>query len=545
MSDGTLSPQERLTLGALRYAVNDEAGSYLAIMRLFTDGISGFLSDQSADEVTERLHEHGIDLDRDTVDQRLSYLVEHGNLARSPRETEARSVREYLSNRARYQLTARGELVQRQVEELLTRSEGAREVSSEMLPGILSGLTGLVAVCERDLDGADPAQLATRIATVFAQFEVLVTSTRQFYAYLAQVLTRFDLGRDEFVSFKSALIDYLQRFVDEISQHMPQVGDQLLRLEPTIPALCERAAESGGLKGLDGSSARRSTGLSAEDWSSLHTWFIGSADRRADAENVRRLATDALRALLTNLRRLAAGADRHQSRYGDLVRLASWFDDADDEVSHALWANAFGLFPARHVSFAAETDGDPVPSTKSWWDAPAAEVPIGLRVRGERQAGGRASQRVDYSTAKQARLRERREAEQRLRRAATELAAHAGPVTDLRISDEARGALLDLYAAALARVGRPLGAADQARAELTTSGVAVALLVDREPGSQLRLTSPSGVLVLHDLRCELVATGEVRAPGDPHTPRRASVLDQADERSPDPLAMRSAGGEDR
>ncbi|OLT30528.1 hypothetical protein BJF82_15640 [Kytococcus sp. CUA-901] len=134
MSDGTLSPQERLTLGALRYAVNDEAGSYLAIMRLFTDGISGFLSDQSADEVTERLHEHGIDLDRDTVDQRLSYLVEHGNLARSPRETEARSVREYLSNRARYQLTARGELVQRQVEELLTRSEGAREVSSEMLP---------------------------------------------------------------------------------------------------------------------------------------------------------------------------------------------------------------------------------------------------------------------------------------------------------------------------------------------------------------------------------------------------------------------------
>ncbi|GAA5165818.1 DUF2397 family protein [Ornithinimicrobium tianjinense] len=204
MSDGVLEPAERLTLGALRYAVNDEAGTYLAIMRLFTAGISGFLSDQSAEEVTERLRGEGLELDRDTVDQRLSYLVEHGNLARSPRETEARSVREYLTNRARYQLTPRGELVQRQVEELLARSDGAREVSSEMLPGMLAGLTALNGLCDAGLEQADPTDLATRISTLFAQFEVLVTSTRQFYSYLAQVLTRFDLGREEFVLFKSS-----------------------------------------------------------------------------------------------------------------------------------------------------------------------------------------------------------------------------------------------------------------------------------------------------------------------------------------------------
>ena len=68
--------------------------------------------------------------------------------------------------------------------------------------------------------------------------------------------------------------------------------------------------------------------------------------------------TDALRALLTNLRRIAAGADRHQSRYGDLVRLARWFDDAADDRAHELWASTFGLHPARHLSFAAEPEGD-------------------------------------------------------------------------------------------------------------------------------------------------------------------------------------------
>ena len=67
------------------------------------------------------------------------------------------------------------------------------------------------------LGQTDPRDVAARITTLFAQFEVLVTSTRQFYSYLTQVLTRFDLGREEFVVFKGALIDYLQRFVDEVS----------------------------------------------------------------------------------------------------------------------------------------------------------------------------------------------------------------------------------------------------------------------------------------------------------------------------------------
>ena len=57
--------------------------SYNAIMRTFTGSVSGLLSDQSAAEVASRLVEHRIERDVDTVDARLSYLVEHGNLART------------------------------------------------------------------------------------------------------------------------------------------------------------------------------------------------------------------------------------------------------------------------------------------------------------------------------------------------------------------------------------------------------------------------------------------------------------------------------
>jgi uncharacterized protein (TIGR02677 family) len=515
MAERTMDPRERQTLGALRYAVNEEAATYLPIMRLFTSGMGGFLSDQSADEVAERLAGEGIEIDRDTVDLRLSYLVEHGNLARSPRETEARSVREYLSNRARFQLTPRGELVHRQVEELLSHTEGAREVSSEMLPGILDGIEELARLGALGLEGAESREVAARITTLFAQFEVLVSSTRQFYAYLTQVLTRFDLARDEFVLFKSALIDYLQRFVDEISRHMPQVADRLIELEPHVTGLCARANAGGRLVGLDGEQAKRATGLETADWESLYAWFVGSHGRRSDAHNVRRLATDAMRSLLTNLRRIAAGADRQQSRYGDLVRLARWFDTADDDRAHELWAATFGLYSARHLAFPADPEGDPVPSTQSWWRSPVAQVPVGLRTSGERRAGGRTGARVDYSGAKRARLAEREQQQRRLAAALRELASHAGPLADARLSDDARVAFLDLYSQALGQHGRPL-TNEPARAEARLDDLVLRLALRAEAGASVTLRSPCGVLTLRGLSVFLASTDSTDSPDLAH-----------------------------
>lgn len=193
--DGVATPVDRHRLEALRYAVNEEAVQYIAIMRAFTLGLTGLLSDQSASEIQQTLADGGIDLDVDTVDTRLSYLVEHGNLARSPRETEARTLADYLRNRARYQLTQRGELVHRQVEELLGHTDEAREVSSQMLGAILAGLVALRRLDARDLAEVDPDALARDITTIFAQFNELVRSTREFYTYLTQVLSRFDRSR--------------------------------------------------------------------------------------------------------------------------------------------------------------------------------------------------------------------------------------------------------------------------------------------------------------------------------------------------------------
>ena len=509
-----LGHADRVRLESLRYATVPEAAEYLAIMRTFTSDIAGLLSDQSAAEVASRLQEQGIELDPDTADARLSYLVEHGNLARSPRENEAHSVREYLQARSRYQLTQIGELVHRQVEELLGTVEQAREVSSEMLGGILTGLTRLDSYDEASLAAVPPDRLASEIGTVFAQFERLVESTRDFYTYLSQVLVRFDLDRGEFQAFKTALLDYLQRFVDDIARHMPQLADVLIRLEPQVKALCARANEGQRLLSLDGRAARRSRGLDPADWDGLHAWFVGTGRRESDASGVRRLATDAMRALLVNLRRIASAAEREQSRYGDLLKLARWFDTADDHTAHALWAAAFGLYSCRHLGMAAETDDEPVPSATSWWHGPVADVPVTLRQYGHRTAKGRAGSRADFSAAKQARVAEREAAERARREALAELARHPGQLGSVRLSDQARSAVLDLYSRALTGHGRPL--ADGAEATAWAGGVRVS--IRRTPGQSTVITSPAGGMELVGLSVTVMpaaAWAEAATPSQP------------------------------
>jgi uncharacterized protein (TIGR02677 family) len=518
--DASLSQAERVRLESLRYATVPEAAEYLAIMRTFTSDIAGLLSDQSAAEVAARLRVQGIELDPDTADARLSYLVEHGNLARSPRENEAHSVREYLQARSRYQLTQIGGVVHRQIEELLGTVEQAREVSSEMLSGILSGLTRLESYDEASLASADPDRLASEIGTIFAQFERLVESTRDFYTYLSQVLVRFDLDRAEFQAFKTALLNYLQRFVDDIARHMPQLADVLVMLEPHVKGLCARANEGQRLLSLDGSAARRAPGLDPGDWDSLHAWFVGSGSRESDASGVRRLATDAMRALLVNLRRIASAAEREQSRYGDLLKLARWFDGADDDTAHALWAAAFGLYSCRHLGIVAETDDEPVPPSTSWWQGPPADVPLTLRQYGNRTAKGRAGSRADFSAAKRARVAERQAAERDRRDALAELARHPGRLGSVRLSDQARTALLELYSRALAAHGRPL----TADAEAAAWADDLRVTIRRTPGQSTVITSPAGRMELVGLSIAVMpaAGARVRPPG-PRQPGEASA----------------------
>ena len=365
-ADATL---DRARLQAYRYVTVDETASYLAVVDVFTDGVAGLLSDLSAAEVQAALGERGFELDLDTVEARLTYLVDHGNLIRSPREAEARTIREYLTARARFQIAPLGEIVHPPG----PRTAGYGGAGTRGLYGS-SPRTPPGPPCPRRAVGRASAGAITAL---FAAHQQLVQSTRAFYVGLGEALARVDLDAETLAAYREMLIDYLQRFVEDVRRYQPLIVEALDALD--VDDLL--AATNPGPRLLDakGQAARRAPGLQREDWAGLDLWFRGSPTRSSDADEVRTLATRAMGALLVGLRRTVGGAGE-RSRRGDLLRLASAFARSDDVSAHRLWIRAFGLYPARHL--AALPAVEDVAPTTSWWDAPpgrCAAVPSGVR----------------------------------------------------------------------------------------------------------------------------------------------------------------------
>ncbi|WP_229758544.1 DUF2398 family protein [Peterkaempfera bronchialis] len=77
----------------------------------------------------------------------------------------------------------------------------------------------------------------------------------------------------------------------------------------------------------------------------------------------------------------------------DLRRLARWFEVADPEGAHDLFAAAFGLYGARHLGIAPDSPGTAVPAHTSWWHGPTAPAPVpaALRDGAARSPRGRAA----------------------------------------------------------------------------------------------------------------------------------------------------------
>ncbi|MEV5748319.1 TIGR02677 family protein [Actinoallomurus sp. NPDC052308] len=484
---------ERLT--AYTYLTVPDRAAYIAIMRVFT---STLLADLSAHDLAERLDDQ---YPVETVAAKLDALTTWGNLIPSSRPVKAGSIREYHRVRSRYQLSALGERIQRQADEILVNADAAREVSRELLALVARGLAELEESAGRP-GGIDPREALDRVSTLFAQFGQFADSVRDFYAYLGQVIFRYDLDGAEFTGFKELLLDYAETITDEVALFAPQIEASIQGLWPRLPALLAGIdAADQGLAALQDADVRiqRSRGRELDDWAGLRAWFFDDTGQGSQVDQLRDATLRALQALLANAKRMIRSAGGGLSRRRDLIRLAQWFDGADDATAHDLFVAAFGLYGARHLGVAPDTDQD-VPATTSWWDGPAARVPVALKERGSRAPRGRTAGPEDYADQR-ARLRERAEEDARRQRAAAAELRAAGPrLGDVRLSAPATRLFLDLLARSLAAA--PPRFDD---AETSDDDLDVRLRLIRTAGAATVVHGADGDLVLDGLRVDLGA----------------------------------------
>ena len=489
-----------------RYLTSDESADYLAIMNLFS---ATLLTDLSAAEVAAQLADRdpspdrdpapagdpaparAAALDRDTAEARCRQLVAWGNLLPSVRDAKVATVAEYIRSRSRYQVSKLGGRVHREAVAIMHASDGAREVARELLGQIVQSLDRILALLDRQQ--IDAEALAGEVTTVFGNQRLFTDSVRDFYAYLAGVLSRYDLGGSEYAEFKELLLVYIELITADVSRHAPAVAHRaglvLARIDPLLATL----AALPGLTLPDGTPVERAPGRSMPDWAELAYWY--DTHGGSGPQQLRTAANLALAQLITNAKRLLDSSGTGFSRRADFLRLARWFAAADDDSSHRLYAAAFGAYPSRHLLFGPDEPDPRTGPATSWWDSEPVPVPLSLRERGDRAIRGRTS-RVPDPTADRRRLIAQAQREAELRQAAAAELALAGHLDRAVISPAARDLLLDLVSDLLARH----------RTEVTDHDVGLRL--NAVPGPDTVVHSPDGTITFDGLTLSVTGTAQ-------------------------------------
>lgn len=510
--------EARRRLDAYTYLSAPERLEHLAIMRVFCGTL---LADLAVSDVLAKLRQAGgpaAGLDADTLTVRLEQLVKWGNLLRSSHTVKASSISEYQRSRARYQLSKLGERIQRDADGVLAEADAAREVSNELLALVERGLRELAELVTAP-GGIEPQDGLERVSTLFVQFTEFADSIRDFYAYLGQVLARYDLDSAEYQGFKELLLDYVEAITEDVAFRAPRISAALNKLWPHVPGLLARLdAHAQGLTGLsprrDGrleTRVQRSRGREFADWEGLRGWFSDTDGQGSQVDQLRDATLRALQSLLANAKRMLRSATGEMSRRKDLLRLARWFEEAAPQDAHDIAVAAFGLYGARHLGIPPATD-EVVPAYTSWWTGPVVEVPVALRERGSRAQRGRTATVEDHSAQKR-RLREAaRERAAARAAAADELRSASGRFAEVRLTSAALGLLLELLATALGNgqlrrradtdgAGATEYDLDQAHSEDAELGIR--LTVRRTVGTRCVLYSVDGDLLLDDLELDV------------------------------------------
>ncbi|MEW2221665.1 TIGR02677 family protein [Streptomyces sp. NPDC006990] len=494
-------------LNTYSYLSARERLEYIEIMRVFC---ATLLTDLSAPDVLAKLQGSAgkaAGLDSDQLTTRLEQLTEWGNLLRSSHTVTASSIREYQRARSRYQLSKLGERIQRDADEVLAGADAAREVSSELLTLVERGLRDLAELVQQP-GGASPQEALERISTLFVQFTEFADSIRDFYAYLGQVLARYDLDSGEYQGFKDLLLDYVEAITDEVSFRAPRIASTLDALWPELPGLLERIdAISGGLsgavEGLPETRVQRSRGRELTDWEGLRGWFTDVDGKGSQVDQLRDATMRALQSLLANAKRMLRSASGEMSRRKELLKLARWFDEATPEDAHDIAVSAFGMYGTRHLGVPPEVD-EAVLAHTSWWTGPVVEVPVALRERGSRAQRGRTSSVEDHAEQKQRLQREAREHAAARKAAADELRSASGHFARVRLTSPALALLLELLASALGNAQLLRGEEQSLDENRGSFGLEAAWAEDAELGIRLTVRRlPDTSMVLHSVDGDL------------------------------------------
>lgn len=383
------------------HVVANNAAIYRSILDVFATAKRQFRLHLRPDEV---LAEALWTMPRPSIDalqSALGQLVDWGNLQSQPDTARVATIEDFYRKRLLFRMTVGGEAVESGLQAFVQTLSRRAELQSVALDDIRARLLSLGQLA-REIP-PDAAKVHGALRDLVHVFEGLSNNAEAFMAGLARTI---ELQRAEIaavMSFKTRLIDYLQRFIGDLVTRSSQIADLLENLTSCTNQLLHIAAVRDARDAAPADAGAESADIDArfhawnERWAGLRRWFISDGRERSQAELLRATALSAIPRLLQAVSLLHERRAGRSDRAADFRRLAVWFaQTSHDADSHRLWRAAFALSPARHLGLSVNDD-QKIGASTPWQEAPGIPILPKLREQGVLPTRGLPTKILDRS----------------------------------------------------------------------------------------------------------------------------------------------------
>jgi len=402
-----LTHTTNVPLGKLRefeYLTAEKAALYRGIMRVFIESKARFKLSLRPVQVASLLSPLSPGMDGVEIERALSQLCDWANLERQLDTADVSTVEEFLRPRYLYLITMRGEAAERAVRAFEEAVLQPGELQTTALHDIQEYLQSLLDLARSS--EPDSITVSRTLDALRSAFEQLTTRAQSFISSLQHTTQLQGIDLHSFMDYKQKLIDYLKRFIGELTVVSAKIAGTIQKIDETgIGRVFEAAVEREFSNAINPpTQADRDEAVERWQarWRGLSEWFIGLPGEKSQADELRGHARSAIPALLRTVVMMHDRRVAQSDRSADLRTLARWFAQAeDDRAAHRLWHAAFGLTPARHLRVDEQTLDDrgqnPVSPSTSWFDAPPVHISPKLRRTGHQAHRGAPARVIDRS----------------------------------------------------------------------------------------------------------------------------------------------------
>lgn len=514
--------------GPFAYLSAPNAPVYRRVMRALMAEKERFTVHVRPEEVSAVLRADGGEPVEDgAVAEALERLAQPawGNLLAFPDSSRVTALEDFYRRRMLYQMSRPGEAAERalaQYDAALGTRGALQSVALEDIVVLLTTLRDTVAAHAAG-EPVDPAVTHQALRSLRDRFVELAENAVAFMGSMQRTIDLHDADVEAFLAYKEQLIEYLERFINDLLTRGAAITDLLTSIpDDGVAFLAATAAERESADAAPGeadSARARVCETWLRQWSGLAEWFVSTPARESESKLLRARARAAIPALLAVVRALHEKAGGRTDRTQDFLTLARWFATAPTDADrHRLWRSAFGLAPVRHLSVTAATEdawaAAGLGNTTPWALAPPLEISPQLRRSGSYERRGKAVRVADRTEAKRL-LAERsgREAEQTAAARRRILTGGPQPLSAFGELDPAAFRLfLGLLGDALAALGPRA-----TTAQVHTSDGELTVILTRIPGaSSMVLTTPDGELSGPDHLVDIASAVDLPDPSTAH-----------------------------